>query len=140
VILNSLDLRRPDEGLCRSDLGVPADQHLSWPEVRNGGNRAETVLATSGWFLPVAPKALTLIAPEVFSGVAAVKKWLHRTDLDKALARHAEHLIRLHVRPARQRGAPWPLILDRRQHACSTVACGAFEALLGCEMAVQNTP
>lgn len=136
VILNSLDLRRPDDDLRNPDLGLPADLHLSWPELRNGGNRAETILATSGGFLPVAPKALTLIAPEIFSGIEAAKKWLHRTDLEKALACHSEHLIRIQVRPAGQRGAPWPLIVDRRQHACSIVARAAFEALLGAEMAV----
>lgn len=136
VILNALDLRRPDEGLFDTGLGLPPDQYLSWPELRNGGNRAEAVLTVSGGFLPVAPKALTQIAPEVFPSTDAAKKWLHRTDLAAVLDRHSQHLIRLQVRPAGQRGAPWPLIIDRRQHDCPAAARCAFEALMGADMAV----
>jgi hypothetical protein len=135
LILNALDLRRLDDNTNIPALGVPADLHLSWPELRNGGNRAETILAASGGLLPVAPRALAHIAPEIFPSVEAAKKWLNRTDLDKALARHTEYLIRFQVRPFGQRGAGWPLIVDRRQYSCPIAARGAFEAMLGSRMA-----
>jgi hypothetical protein len=136
LILNSLDLRRPDDEAGRPGLGVPADLHLSWPELRNGGNRAETVLSTTGGFLPVAPKALAHIAPKLFPSAEAAKKWLHRTDLDEALACHSEHLMRLDVRPAGQRGGAWPLLVDRRRFECPSAARVAFEAMLGTDMAI----
>lgn len=136
LILNALDLHRPDDDLGRADLGVPANLHLSWPELRNGGNRAGSVIATSKGFLPVAPKALARIAPEIFPSAEAAKKWLHRTDLDEALVCHRKYLTRLKVRPTGQRGPPWPLILDRRHHACPSAARTAFEAMLGATMAI----
>jgi hypothetical protein len=136
LLLNGLDLRRPDDDLGRPGLGVPADLYISWPDLRSGGNRAETVLAVSGGFLPVAPKALARIAPEVFPSVDAAKKWLQRTNLDEALTRHSEHLTQMNVRPAGQRGAAWPLLVDRRHFACPISARAAFEARLDTRMAV----
>lgn len=135
LMLNALDLRRLDDNTTIPALGVPADLHLSWPELRNGGNRAETILAASGGLLPVAPKALAYIAPDVFPSVGAAKKWLSRTDIDKALSLHAEHLTRFQVRPIGQRGASWPLIVDRRQYSCPVAARSACEAMLGSRMA-----
>ncbi len=135
LILNALDLRRLDDNTNVQVMGVPADLHLSWPELRNGGNRAEIILAKSGGLLPVAPKALAYIAPDVFPSVEAAKKWLNRTDLDKALALHTEYLVRFQVRPIGQRGACWPLIVDRRQFACPVAARSACEAMLGSSMA-----
>jgi len=114
LILNSLDLRRPD--VRDPGLGVPADLHMSWPELRNGRNRAETVLAVTGGLLPVAPRALAYIAPEIFSSLEAAKKWLHRTNLDKALVRHADHLTRIHVRRKRsQSGCEDPSACEELQ-------------------------
>jgi hypothetical protein len=136
LILNALDLQRPDDDAGRPDLGVPADVHLSWPELHNGGNRAETVLSTTGGFLPIAPKALARIAPELFPSAEAAKKWLHRTDLHVALACHSEHLMQLAVRPAGQRGVAWPLLVDRRRFPCPSSARVAFEAMLGIRMAI----
>jgi hypothetical protein len=109
---------------------------MSWPELRNGGNRAETVLAATGGLLPMAPRALAYIAPEIFSSLEAAKKWLHRTNLDTALVRHADHLTRIHVRPSGQRGAPWPLLVDRRQHPCLLSARSAFETMMDTAMAI----
>ena len=97
---------------------------------------AKAVLEASGGFLPVAPKALVQIAPEIFSGLEAAKKWLQRTDLCEALAHHAEHLTYLQVRPNGQRGASWPLIVDRRRQGCLSGARADFEAMVGMEMAV----
>lgn len=136
VILNSLDLRRLDDDPTNPDLGVPGDIHLSWPEFRTGGNRAEAVLAASGGFLPIAPKALARIVPDIFSSIEAAKKWLQRSDLRAALARHAQDLTHLLVRPVGQRGAPWPLIVDRRQHCCLSAARHVFEGLIGTDLAV----
>lgn len=137
LLLNALDLRRLDDDPATEGLGVPADRCMSWPEIRNGGNRSEAVLEASGGFLPVAPRALARIAPEIFSGLEAAKKWLQRTDLCEALAHHAEHLTYLQVRPAGQRGKPWPLIVDRRRRRPSLSAARAdFEAMVGIEMAV----
>jgi hypothetical protein len=136
VILNALDLRRLEDDPENPDLGLPADRHLSWPEFRNGGNRAEAVLEASGGFLPVAPKALVHIAPEIFPSLEAAKKWLHRTDLTDALASHADSMTHVHVRPEGQRGASWPLIVDQRRQGCLSAARLAFEALVGAEMAV----
>ena len=136
LLLNALDLRRLDDDPAHPGLGVPADRCMSWPEIRNGGNRAEAVLEASAGFLPVAPKALVQIAPEIFPSSEAAKKWLQRTDLSEALAYHAEYLTHLEVRPAGQRGKPWPLIVDRRRQACLSAARAAFEARIGLEMAV----
>lgn len=136
VILNSLDLRRWDNELDCVHAGVPADLCVSWRELFRGGNRAETVLSECGGFLPIAPKALTQIAPELFPSVEAAKKWLHRTNLREALARHTEHLWLVHVRPSGQRGAAWPLFVDRRRFQCPSSARAAFEQLLGTAMAL----
>lgn len=136
LLLNALDLRRCDDDPAIQSLGVPADRCMSWPEIRNGGNRAEAALEANGGFLPVAPKALVQIAPEIFSSLEAAKKWLQRTQLSEALAHHAEHLTYLQVRPTGQRGASWPLIVDRRRQACLSAARAAFEAMVGMEMAV----
>lgn len=136
LLLNALDLRRLDNDPASEGLGVPADRCMSWPEIRNGGNRAEAVLEVSGGFLPVAPKVLAHIAPEIFSSIEAAKKWLQRTDLSEALSCHAEYLTSLQVRPAGQRGKPWPLIVDRRRQPSLSAARAAFEATVGIEMAV----
>jgi len=136
LLLNALDLRRMDDDPAHPGFGVPADRCMSWPEIRNGSNRAEAVLDASGGFLPVAPKILAHIAPEIFSSIEAAKKWLQRTDLSEALAYHEEYLTYLQVRPAGQRGKPWPLIVDRRRQASRSAARTAFEAMVGIEMAV----
>ena len=136
LLLNALDLRRLDDDPARPELGVPADRCMSWPEIRNGGNRAEAVLEASGGFLPVAPKALVHIAPEIFPSVEAAKKWLQRTDLFEALSYHAEHLTHVQVRPIGQRGKSWPLIVDRRRQASLAAARAAFESMVGLEMAI----
>jgi len=135
VILNTLDLRRPDDPGCRRS-GVPADAYLSWRELHNGGNRAETILSESGGFLPVAPRALAHMAPDLFPSVEAAKKWLHRTDLREALARHIDHLTQMRVRPDGQRGAAWPMFVDRRRFECLASARVAFERMLGKRMAI----
>jgi hypothetical protein len=136
LLLNALDLRRLDDDPATEGLGVPADRCMSWPEIRNGGNRAEAVLEAGGGFLPVAPKPLVQVAPEILPSLEAAKKWLQRTDLSEALAHQAEHLTYLRVRPTGQRGKPWPLIVDRRQQACLSTACATFEAMVGIAMAV----
>ncbi|GGW39912.1 hypothetical protein GCM10011452_30390 [Gemmobacter lanyuensis] len=136
LLLNALDLRRLDDDPATEELGVPADRCMSWPEIRNGGNRAEAVLEASGGFLPVAPKALVQIAPEIFPSLEAAKKWLQRTDISEALVHHAEHLTYLQVRPIGQRGKPWPLIVDRRRQKNLSAARADFEAMIGMEMAV----
>ncbi len=135
VILNTLDLRRPDDPGCRRS-GVPADAYLSWRELHNGGNRAETILSESGGFLPVAPRALAHMAPDLFPSVEAAKKWLHRTDLGEALARHIDHLTQMRVRPDGQRGAAWPMFVDRRRFECLASARVAFERMMGKRMAI----
>jgi hypothetical protein len=136
LLLNALDLRRLDDDPATEGLGVPADRCMSWPQIRNGGNRAEAVLEASGGILPVAPKALVQIAPEIFPSLEAAKKWLQRTDLCGALVHDAEHLTYLQVRPAGQRGKTWPLIVDRRRQPSLSAARADFEAMVGTEMAV----
>ena len=135
LLLNTLDLRRPDDDWGIRCLGMPADAYVSWPELLKGGNRAETILLSCEGFLPLAPKALAQIARDIFPSVEAAKKWLYRTDLGRALDQHAQHLARVHVRPAGQRGAPWPLLVDQRHHPCLSVARVEWEAKFGVPMA-----
>lgn len=136
VMLNAIDLHRPDDDLDNPTLGLPADEIRSWPELLAGGNRAEVILETCAGFLPTAPRLLAKIAPEIFSGIEAAKKWLHRTDLQAALARHAAHLCEVQVRPEGQRGRTCALLLDPRRHTSLADARTALEAMTGMTMAV----
>lgn len=136
LLLNTLDLRRPDDDWDSRCLGVPADAYVSWSELWKGGNRAEAILLSCDGFLPLAPRALAQIAPLTFPRVEAAKKWLYRTDLDRALACHAKYIAKVHVRPARQRGASWPLLVDQRHHPCLIGARASWETKFGIPMAV----
>lgn len=138
VLLNELDLRRPDDD-PDPGAGLPADAIVPWEMGLNAGTRVGRVMEKMGGILPLSPTYLQANAKDEFPSIVAAKSWLRRTDLEVLVRTYnsiydAAPLKIFHVRAEGQRGKPLRVVVDRRRFDTMEDAKNDTARLMGAEI------